>query len=272
MADEISLESSYGPQVPSGDSLCNDFVQESARSFAAFATARGDRLARLDGIVTMVDAGSPVPFFNRATLERPVAHLEQLVGELRNFYRGPEGTASFLFDSAWPTPDLRAHGFTLMGHPPLMLRPANTPLPATAPGLRIVRVDDDQTAHDFEHTLAYGYPAVQMQPVKETSILTAAARTAPRWHHFVGYVDDRPVTAGSAYVDQHLLRVDNIATLEDARGRGYGLAITAAAIGVDPTKPATLIASDLGRPLYERLGFVALLRVTYWLGMRRPAG
>ena len=52
------------------------------------------------------------------------------------------------------------------------------------------------------------------------------------------------------------------------RGRGYGAAITAATIGVDPSKPATLIASDLGRAVYERLGFVAILRVTYWLGLR----
>jgi hypothetical protein len=35
-----------------------------------------------------------------------------------------------------------------------------------------------------------------------------------------------------------------------------------------PAKPATLIASDLGRGVYERLGFVALLRCTYWLGLR----
>ena len=103
------------------------------------------------------------------------------------------------------------------------------------------------------------------------SILTAAARTAPGWHHFVGYVDDRPVTAGSAYVDDRLLRVDNIATLDDARGRGYGAAITAASVAVDPSKPAMLIASDLGRPVYERLGFVALFRVTYWVGTRNAA-
>jgi GNAT superfamily N-acetyltransferase len=65
-----------------------------------------------------------------------------------------------------------------------------------------------------------------------------------------------------------LVRVDNIATLESARGRGYGLALTAAAAAVDPSKPATLIASDLGRPVYDRLGFVAVMRFTYWLGLR----
>ncbi|HYL52821.1 MAG TPA: hypothetical protein VEZ15_12685 [Acidimicrobiia bacterium] len=271
MAGDEQLPSGYGAQVLPGDNLCNDFVQESARSFAAFGSARGDRVARLEGLVTMVDARSPVPFFNRATLEQPIDDLERTLHELRAFYCAVGGEMPFLVDSAWPTPDLRPHGFALMGHPPLMRRPPDTTLPAEPPELHIVPGTDDRTAHDYEYTLAYGYPAVQMQPVRGVSILTAAARTAPGWHHFVGYVDDRPVTAGSAYVDDRLLRVDNIATLDDARGRGYGAAITAASVAVDPSKPAMLVASDLGRPVYERLGFVALLRVTYWVGTRNAA-
>jgi GNAT superfamily N-acetyltransferase len=268
VADDQQLESGYGPCAPPGDNLCNDFVQESARSFAAFASVRGDRLARIDGVVTMVDAGSPVPFFNRATLEQPIDDVERVLSELRSFYCGTGRETPFLLDSAWPTPDLRPYGFALMGHPPLMRRPAREPLPSAPPELQIVPVRDERTAHDYEYTLVYGYPAVQMQPVQGVSILTPAARTAPGWHHFVGYVDDRPATAGSAYVGDRCVRVDNIATLEDARGRGYGAAITAAAVAVDPSKPATLVASDLGRPVYEHLGFVAMLRVTYWLGMR----
>ena len=79
-----------------------------------------------------------------------------------------------------------------------------------------------------------------------------------------------PVAVGSSYVGDRLVRVDNIATLDEVRGRGYGTAITAATIAVDLAKPATLIASDLGRPIYERLRFVAITRATYWLGMRWP--
>jgi hypothetical protein len=91
---------------------------------------------------------------------------------------------------------------------------------------------------------------------------------ADGWAHFVGYVDDRPVAAGSSYTGDRLVRVENIATLEAVRGRGFGLAITAATIAVTPDKPAVLVASDLGRPIYERLGFEAISRVTYWVGSR----
>jgi ribosomal protein S18 acetylase RimI-like enzyme len=206
MADDlVPLETGYGPTAPPNDNLCNDFVQGSAASFAAFATARGDRCDRVDGVVTMTDAGLPVPFFNRAILEQPVGDLERLLGKVRSFY-GRNGTTPFLFDSAWPA--------------------------------------------------------------TKVTLLTARARTAPRWHHFVGYADDKPVASGTAYVGDDLVRIEAIATLPEVRGRGFGRAITAAAIGVDPAKTTALVASDLGRPIYERLGFVAILRTTYWLGSR----
>jgi hypothetical protein len=111
VAGDERPESGYGPGAPPGDNLCNDFVQESARSFTAFAAVRGDRLARLDGIVTMVDAGSPVPFFNRAMLEQPIDDLERVLHELQSFYCDSGGETPFLLDSTWPTPDLRPHGF-----------------------------------------------------------------------------------------------------------------------------------------------------------------
>ena len=45
---------------------------------------------------------------------------------------------------------------------------------------------------------------------------------------------------------------------------GYGEALTWAATCVDPSLPAVLIASDLGRPVYERMGYVATSRWTLW--------
>jgi len=267
MSESPELETGYGPTSPGGDNLVNDFVRESAASFVAFGAARGDRIGHVEDFVAMVDAGSPLPFSNRATLERPLVDAAAVIDRVRAFYdAGPD--TPFLLDSAWPTPDLGPYGFVRMGHPPLMLRAAGVPFPEAPAELRIERVVDGRTAFDYEHALINGYPAPMLQPMTEVTLVTPGALEAPGWHHFVGYVDERPVASGSGYVGERLVRVDNIATLESARGRGYGLALTAAAASVDPSKPATLIASDLGRGVYERLGFIALLRVTYWLGMR----
>jgi GNAT superfamily N-acetyltransferase len=267
MTEVPRLESGYGPACAPGDSMVNDFVQESAESYAAFGRARGDRVERIRGVATMVDAGSPLPFINRVVLEDPVGDTASLVDRVAAFYDAGPPTP-FLLDSTWPTPDLGAAGFTLMGHPPLMVRPPGAQYPAPPPVLRIERVEDDVRAFDYERTLIDGYPAPMLQPMTEVTIVTPNALDAPGWHHFVGYVDDTPVATGAGYAGERLVRVDNIATLESARGRGYGLALTAAAASVDSDKPATLVASDLGRGVYDRLGFVAVLRVTYWLGRR----
>ncbi len=49
----------------------------------------------------------------------------------------------------------------------------------------------------------------------------------------------------------------NVATIEAARGRGYGTAMTWAAIAdaAPGVEIAVLQASALGRPVYERMGF-----------------
>jgi GNAT superfamily N-acetyltransferase len=269
MTETSELRNGYGPSNPRGDNLLNDFVQESAESYAAFGVARGDRVERLDGVVTLIDAGSPLPFSNRAVLERPIDDIRTVLDHVRPFYDAGPATP-FLLDSAWPTPDLGPIGFAPMGHPPLMVRPSGEPFPPAPSELRIERVVDGRRAFDYEHALINGYPAPQLQPMNGVTLVTPRALDAPGWHHFVGYVDDQPVASGSGYVGDRLVRVDNIATLESARGHGYGLALTAAAAAVDTSKPATLIASDLGRGVYERLGFVAVLRVTYWIGLRNP--
>ena len=268
MTETPELETGYGPSSPRGDNLLNDFVQDNAASFAAFGAARGDRIGRVENVVTLIDAGSPLPFSNRAVLERPIDDIRTVLDHIRPFYdTGP--TVPFLLDSAWPTPDLEPIGFTRMGHPPLMVRPPGDAAPArtaraahrarrrrpvrvrlrTHPDRRLSRAaaaaDDRGHDHDAE--------GARRRRAGITSSATSTASPSPR---------------ARAYVGDRLVRVDNIATLESARGRGYGLALTAAAAAVDPSKPATLIASDLGRPVYDRLGFVAVMRFTYWLGLR----
>ncbi|MGZ4736842.1 MAG: GNAT family N-acetyltransferase, partial [Acidimicrobiia bacterium] len=58
--------------------------------------------------------------------------------------------------------------------------------------------------------------------------------------------------------------VEWVATHEDVRGRGFGAAVTWAATLAAPDTPAVLIASDPGQPVYERMGYVRLMRLTMW--------
>jgi predicted N-acetyltransferase YhbS len=55
-----------------------------------------------------------------------------------------------------------------------------------------------------------------------------------------------------------------VSNLARARGKGIGAALTWAATLAEPELPATLISSDDGRPVYERMGYLPIHRFTLW--------
>ena len=55
---------------------------------------------------------------------------------------------------------------------------------------------------------------------------------------------------GKVFTHAGVNQGEMVATGPDARGRGYGAAVTARATFADPGQPAVLIASDDGRPVY----------------------
>jgi hypothetical protein len=116
------LETGYGPDTPRGDNACNDFAQGFAEAYLVLARARGAR-TRDDGFMTMTDGASPSFFCNVAVARRPMPEPAWRVAAatMEEFY-GEQPGGEFLLFSPWPTPDLADLAFSLIGHPPLMLR------------------------------------------------------------------------------------------------------------------------------------------------------
>ena len=235
----------------------NDAQQETAGLLRG--TGLGPRRsghALIDGVLTMTDANLPLPFWNRAVLEAPMTETGTTLATLREFYDG--GAGPFLLDSAWPTPDLRPHGFTLMGHPPLMLRAPDRPLPAPRPALRIdprrhrpgratwsTRSStgthaDVPTVHDGAPVHAGRLRRRRLAPLRRL-------RRRPPGRRGV-----RPTPARSSSASR------TSQPCPKHTGSRFGATITAATIATDLSKPAVLVASDLGRPVYGELGFAAI--------------
>ena len=90
---------------------------------------------------------------------------------------------------------------------------------------------------------------------------------------YVGYVDGTPVASGLGWRSGRTIGVYSIATVESARRRGYGEAMTARVVadGVDAgCDVAALQASEMGRPIYERQGFRTVVRYTAYVQADRP--
>jgi GNAT superfamily N-acetyltransferase len=270
METDEDLESGFGASTPPGDNLCNDYAQGLAEGFGSLATARGDRVDR-DDMVALSDAGSPSVFANVAVIRQPIdeSAWPALAARMWDFYGGRPG-GSFLLFSAWPTPDLRELDFGRIGHPPLMFRSPGPVHDEPIDDFEIRPVTDDVTARDWEDALVHGYPEPALQPFEPGCFLPARALAAPRWRHWVGYLAGEAVGTASAFVGDHHIDVEFISTRESARGRGIGRALTAIATVTEPTLPAMLISSDAGRRVYERIGYLPLLRFSLWAGHRAP--
>jgi GNAT superfamily N-acetyltransferase len=132
-------------------------------------------------------------------------------------------------------------------------------LPMEAPGhpaLRFERILDDSTIRDFARLNCVSYDV----PV-ETSLSLVKEHTL--WHEhaygFVAYQGNKPVSTATAIVNEGCLFLFLVATMSEARRKGYGEAVVRHALQTahqaTGIRRTVLHATDAGYPLYLRLGY-----------------
>jgi len=151
---------------------------------------------------------------------------------------------------------------------PWMLRAAGHIEMPDVEGLTIDRAVDPAAVLAFERAtveIGGGLPGHYdgaIHPAESTAALS-------QLHLLIGNVAGEIVATALAAVTDVAVSIQAVSTRKDVRGRGIGGAMTAAAIAVAPDLPATLTASDLGYPVYRRLGFRDVGRGIVW---RRSMG
>jgi hypothetical protein len=228
-------------------------------AYMAWARA-AERPALATADLLLADLGLPVSLPpNSGTMLRPLPAngVRSVVDRLGAFFTGPGG--GYQLWSIWPTPDLTSEGFR-MGRVPMMVREAGGARGSAPPELRVDRaVTPDALAEAgalLGEVFGGGTEGSAVMPPG-----VAAAESLAVW---VGRVDGVPVSTASAYESDGFVGVYAVATAAAARGRGYGEALSWAAIAWRPGLPATLQASSMGRPVYERMGFRAVAEFTVW--------
>lgn len=194
---------------------------------------------------------------NNATVLRQPAQGEAggLLERAKEFFDGQPGGPYELW-SLWPIPELSE----VQAWPvPCMIREPGGEGRPQPTELEIVEVDDARSIREAEALIDEVFEA-HSEP---GSLLTPACLDE-RFRVWVGRVEDRAVTTATAYIADGFVGVYAVATAPDARGHGYGEAMTWAATMSRPELPATLQASSMGRPIYERMGYRTVAEFTVW--------
>ena len=224
-------------------------------------------VSRAGGVVTVL-TGLPMDWFNQVLIEREEATAAGVlagVGQARE--RGDHFVVRLregIDDRFIPT--LTQAGLAFAGKETSMPGMVAFPIDHDAitqhafPELEIRRVTNAAgiDAHRQAMTAGFGSdPAVALGTACPDLLVR------PECVVYVGYADGDPVTSGLGWLTGRTVGVYSIATIESARRRGYGAAMTArvvadgVAAGCDV---AALQASEMGRPIYERLGFRTVVR------------
>ena len=229
-------------------------------------------VTRAGGVVTIL-TGLPFDWFNQVLVEREKATPD---GVLAGVARAREQGQPFVVRLRDGVDDRFVRTLAYVGLEPqeeATATPGMVAFPTdhdpiarhVAPELEIRRVTDatDIDVHRQVVTAGFGSDRAVALGTACPDLLDR-----PECVVYVGYIDGTPVASGLGWRSGSTIGVYSIATVQSARRRGYGTAMTARVVadGVDAgCDVAALQASEMGRPIYERQGFRTVVRYTAYV-------
>lgn len=206
--------------------------------------------------VVLIDTGMPIAELNVAFIERG-ENLQQSIQKAARFF----GTRSRPWRLETPfalaeaaDPIARSVGLHEKRLRPTMLVLSNKLERASnPPEIRIKAVENPDDLEVFRRTLIEGMSGTRPQGGPGLSRFPW-----PGFQLYVGFVSGEPVATAAMYRHEQVAGIYAVATVERARRRGYGRAVTERAI-VDAFDAgcslSILQSSDMGRSVYESMGY-----------------
>lgn len=240
-----------------------EFVLEALSRNLALAyrgiAERAGRPTYLDQYVSIAD--NAMPFLcgpNNVTVLRSDADPAEVIRLADQIF----GSRRYLLYSVWPM-DLTSFGFLARQSPAMTC----TSSPGQRPsGLQVIEVTDEPTAAAFAETLTRGF-GYDARGVSLSGLVTPHVIGDQRLRFWLGLVEGRPVAASWSAACDGYAGVYGVAAIPEMRRRGYGEALTRAAMNAAPELPAALQSSPMGTPLYLKMGFREVAEFDVW----RPA-
>jgi hypothetical protein len=256
------LETGWLANTPDDDTIVRGFTLAQAALDAEIAQAMGGRVDD-DGEVALADSSGPVPYFNQAVLLRPLTSPDDpQLARIESFFASSDGRPRTLL-SMWPTPDLSARGWTLVGHPAFCVRAPGPHEHALSEGVGIERVTTRERLAIAEAIAVEGYPMDELRG-SPSGTLIPPSLLGTSVSCRIGLVDGEPVAVALRHTAHGMVNLCLGATLPAARRRGVWQELVWARVDDAPDLPTVAYTSDDSRPGFIRMGFLPITRFTLW--------
>ena len=142
-------------------------------------------------------------------------------------------------------------------------------------GVELRTVASVGDVHDFVDVNAQAYATYGMPPEVGPDVVSRPERflAAPNVVSVVAYLDGEPAAAAQTLLSHGIAGVYWVGTVDGARGRGLGEAVTRAVTNAAFDLGATansLQASPMGEPIYRRMGYEEIYRYTTYTRLTPP--
>jgi GNAT superfamily N-acetyltransferase len=130
-------------------------------------------------------------------------------------------------------------------------------------GSEIKVVNDEKSMQDCADVIVNGYGFPPDWRDATIRFVTGLGLDTP-YRSYVAYSDGKPVATAGVFFGTEVAGIYTVATIPEARGKGFGAAVTlvplinAREMGY---RVGTLQASEMGFPVYKRIGFTEDYRV-----------
>lgn len=208
---------------------------------------------------------TPIPLrgFNRITRIRLDADgADARIREMRDRYQAAGVRPTWWIDPQSKPDDLgerlERRGMVSEPVPAMRIESAAIPLPEVPFGVTLSWAVDPESVRAAMYLIAAGFGMPEALGGALADLMVPMARPGSPARTVVAQLDEIPVAAAQGILVGDAVAIFNVTTLEAARGRGIGAAVTLAILRDAIERGArfgVLEATDMGHPVYRRIGF-----------------